>query len=395
MSCGLAVIETHPVQYHAPVYRALQQRHGIDVTVIYGSDFSVAGYRDTEFQTEFAWDTDLLSGYQSRFLSTVRNGGGRTSDAVSSHGVRHALRSIDPRAILLLGYSPSFYQWTWLQALREGRPLLFRGETSEAPQSNQAFRQRLRSGILRMLYRSCRKVLYIGENSRRHFAGYGCPPDKLVFSPYCVDISPFHVDEQSRNQSRQQMRSALGIGGDDTVLLFAGKLSHRKGPDLLVEAVKQLPAERRARTTILFLGSGELEQLLREAAAGIPAVKAHFAGFQNQKQLSPYYHASDLLVLPSRHSETWGLVVNEALHHGIPCLVSDAVGCWPDLIRPGETGEVFGAGSAAELSAGILRAVDLVDRSEIRRQCRERVSGYTIEHAADGIAAAYRAAVGD
>jgi hypothetical protein len=50
----LAVIETHPVQYHAPVYRALQQSFGVPVTAIYGSDFSVAGYRDKEFGTSFA-----------------------------------------------------------------------------------------------------------------------------------------------------------------------------------------------------------------------------------------------------------------------------------------------------------------------------------------------------
>ena len=65
----LAVVETHPVQYHAPVYRAVQQQFGIPVTAIYGSDFSVAGYRDAEFGATFAWDTDLLSGYTSIFLT--------------------------------------------------------------------------------------------------------------------------------------------------------------------------------------------------------------------------------------------------------------------------------------------------------------------------------------
>ncbi len=48
-SAPLAVIETHPIQYHAPVYRHLQTSLGISVTAIYASDFSVAGYRDHEF----------------------------------------------------------------------------------------------------------------------------------------------------------------------------------------------------------------------------------------------------------------------------------------------------------------------------------------------------------
>src|SRR5438445_5111187 len=71
---GLAIIETHPVQYHAPVYRAVQ-RLGVPITVVYGSDFSVAGYRDREFGARFAWDTDLLSGYSARFLTQVATGG--------------------------------------------------------------------------------------------------------------------------------------------------------------------------------------------------------------------------------------------------------------------------------------------------------------------------------
>ena len=51
----LAVIETHPIQYHAPLYRLLEQRFGVPVTAIYASDFSVRGYRDAEFGATFAW----------------------------------------------------------------------------------------------------------------------------------------------------------------------------------------------------------------------------------------------------------------------------------------------------------------------------------------------------
>ena len=77
----LCVIETHPIQYHAPVWREVQQAHGIPVTAIYGSDFSVAGYRDREFNTTFQWDTDLLSGYTPMFLSRANVGGARNDIA--------------------------------------------------------------------------------------------------------------------------------------------------------------------------------------------------------------------------------------------------------------------------------------------------------------------------
>jgi glycosyltransferase involved in cell wall biosynthesis len=61
-------------------------------------------------------------------------------------------------------------------------------------------------------------------------------------------------------------------------------------------------------------------------------VKTHFVGFINQSKLPDYYLASDLVVLPSRRmGETWGLVVNEALHAGCAAVVSEAVGCNQDF----------------------------------------------------------------
>jgi glycosyltransferase involved in cell wall biosynthesis len=115
-------------------------------------------------------------------------------------------------------------------------------------------------------------------------------------------------------------------------------------------------------------------------------------GFQNQRRLSRYYHAADLLVLPS-HSETWGLVVNEALHHGVPVVVSDRVGCAPDLVENGQTGEVFASGSAAALTGSIVAGLRLCDAPGVRDRCRMRVSGYTIDRAAEGMAEAYWSAV--
>jgi hypothetical protein len=132
----LAVIETHPVQYHAPVYRALQTQFGVPVTAIYGSDFSVRRYRDAEFGASFAWDTDLLGGYAQRFLTHAPADSAPDVSAISARGVGDALRAIDPSAVLLVGYSPAFHRRAWYEAWRSGRPLLFRGETSDDAQSS-------------------------------------------------------------------------------------------------------------------------------------------------------------------------------------------------------------------------------------------------------------------
>ena len=390
---SLAIVETHPVQYHAPVYRELQKTWGIPVTAIYGSDFSVAGYRDREFGATFAWDTDLLSGYSSIFLDRVADGGAGSDAEVTTHGLREALRRAKPDAVMVLGYNPRFHRQAFFSARRLGCPILFRGETTDHAQSRGALKSWAREKALRWLYQRCAKLLYVGQRSLEHYRRYGCPADKLVFSPYCVDVTPFQYDEAARGRFRAATRSTLGVRGDKKVIVFSGKLSMRKGPDLLLRAIKQLPAETRDRMVVVFLGSGELQQALQALAKQSPAVSVHFLGFQNQTQLSPYYHAADLLALPSVVSETWGLVVNDALHHGLPCLVSTAVGCAPDLVESGVTGEVFATGSEASLADAVVKALPLTESNEVRVKCREKVGGYTIEKAAEGIARAYSAVV--
>jgi glycosyltransferase involved in cell wall biosynthesis len=385
----LAVISTHPIQYQAPVYRALQTQFGIPTTAIYGSDFSIIGYQDREFGAQFAWDTDLTSGYTSLFLSRVAEGGAMSSGEVSAAGMLAQLRQIRPDAILLSGYRFRFDLRAFWAARQIRVPLLFRAEATDHSQKRSWAKALVRDAGLRWFYRQFDAILYIGQRALMHYRRLGVPEDQLIFSPYCVDTQPFRLRESDRDDLRNLTRNRLNITADQIVLLMSGKLSLRKGPDYLIRAVKLLAGDLRQHITVVFLGDGEMRNALKELSETEPTVKTHFIGFQNQSQLSAYYHAADLLVMPSLFSETWGLVVNEALHHGLPCLVSDQVGCAPDLVEPGLTGDVFSAGSAEALAEAIQRGMALTGRPDIQDACRDKVSAYTIERAAAGVAAAY------
>lgn len=385
----LAVIETHPIQYRAPVYRALANQLQVPLTVIYGSDFSVTGYQDQEFGKTFSWDVDLLSGYASRFLSKVNHGGAQTFFNVSSQGLAANLQEIKPQALLITGYNHRLYRSAFYQAWRLGLPILFRAETTDTAIQRNFFRTLVRDIGLARFYRRCTQVLYIGENSKRHFQRFGLPESKMVFSPYCVDTQVFQLHEASRQALRQQVRRDLNIADNQVVLIFSGKLSYRKGVDLILAAIQRLPLETQAKLVVLFLGSGDLQPQLTSQAQAMVSTRVHFLDFQNQTALSPYYHGADLLILPSRYSETWGLVVNEALHHGLPCLVSDAVGCAPDLIKPGQTGNLFRAGSVDHLAEGIYQSLPLAHNPQVQHHCKQVVSHYSVDKAAEGIAQAY------
>jgi glycosyltransferase involved in cell wall biosynthesis len=122
----------------------------------------------------------------------------------------------------------------------------------------------------------------------------------------------------------------------------------------------------------LFVGAGELGDHLKVAChrvldvdGEIPAGEAiqpaqpgvTFTGFLNQTAISKAFCAADVLVLPST-SETWGLIVNEALASGLPAIVSDACGCAEDLILPLDAKLRVPMGSVEALARAILYAQD-------------------------------------
>ena len=384
----LTIIGTHPVQYQAPVYAAVERDHGIPVRSIYGSDYSVAGGFDEEFQTSGTWDNFALNPDTTTFLTSIR-----PESRGRNLGLGAALAKASPGAVLLTAYHPVFHLRAFFEAKRRRYPLLFRAETTDRAVRRSDLKNWIRDGLLRAFYRGCDRVLPIGSHSYEHYLRLGCPEPKLVMSPYCVDTRVFQHEESFRQELRQRMRRTLRISEDQIVLLFSGKLGLRKAPHLLIEAVRRMPKEKRARTVVVFLGSGPEQEALAAAAQREPKVEAHFAGFQNQSRISPYYHAADLFVLPS-NSETWGLVVNEALHHGLPSVVTDAVGCAADLVEPGVTGEIASTGDAGSLAAAIERAAPLMRDPAIREKCRSKIAAFTVERAAEGIAKAYWSVTG-
>ena len=132
-----------------------------------------------------------------------------------------------------------------------------------------------------------------------------------------------------------------------------------------------------------MVGDGPLrarcEELARERRVPI-----RFTGFLNQSQIIKAYVVSDALVLPS--GETWGLVVNEAMACARPCIVSDQVGCGPDLVIPQKTGAVFPLGDVDALANSILQLAGNPERMiSMGIDARSRLMSYSVERAVDGI----------
>ena len=357
----VAVLNTHPIQYFAPMYAYMTTRMpDIELTVLYCSDFSLRGAVDEGFAKPVTWDIDLLSGYQYLYLgeaATRRTPGGFWSMIVPELW-RH-IRSGGYDALWLHGYGYAACWVAMLAAKSIGLPVMLRGETHLAL-SRPSWRRFIRDTVLRRLFRSLDGLLAIGTRNREYYQAAGVPNDKIHMVPYAVDNERFEAAVSAVATRRQEYRSTMGFPEGVPVVLYASKLIERKHPHTLMYAIAKLQATGR-RVALYVVGSGPMEPRLRALQVELNLDDTHFAGFLNQSELPMAYAAADIFVLASE-SEPWGLVVNEVMCAGLPVITSPEMGCSEDLVVDGANGFQLPPGNVDQLAAAIDAMIDNPDR---------------------------------
>lgn len=382
----LAVVVSHPIQYYAPWFRWLAD-HGWTLRVFYLWDFGVAERQDRGFGRAVVWDVDLLSGYEHEFVPNVsREPGTHHLRGLKNPSLLSRLHDWQPDAVLVFGYK----YITHLRLIFGGRlPLVFRGDSHLLDAPAQPL---LKRWFLRAVYSRFAAVTYVGEANRDYFRAFGVPDTRLFHAPHCVNAAHFTADATTRARAAA-LKAELDLG-NRRVVLFAGKLIAKKQPRELLAAFLEIDAPD---TALVFVGDGELLPALRELAATRPDKAVRFLPFANQSEMPARYLLADVFALPSRGpEETWGLAVNEAMHLGVPCLVSDRVGCQRDLVSDGETGWVFAATSTDGLRDALRRALadTARDADGFRQRVLARIAGYTYAAAAEGLERALLHATG-
>jgi glycosyltransferase involved in cell wall biosynthesis len=341
----LAIVASHPVQYCAPLFRALAGH--LDLTVFYAHRASPSDQARAGFGIGFDWDLDLLSGYAHEFLENVapRPGLDRFL-GVDTPQIAMRLRAGSFDAVLLMGWHlKCFHQALWA-AKRLHLPVLVRGD-SHLDTPRAAWKRWAKAIAYPIFLRRFDAALVVGTRNRAYWRHYGYPKARMFDAPHCVDNDWFAA--RATPAARSELRARLDVAPSAKLALFAGKLVSFKRPLDLVEATAQVRAAGEG-VEIVVAGAGPLEPDLRARAASLK-IPLHVLGFCNQTEMPAAYAAADLLVLPSDGRETWGLVVNEALACGCPILISDAVGCAPDRAAQLGDGAVFPMGDVRALAA--------------------------------------------
>jgi glycosyltransferase involved in cell wall biosynthesis len=382
----IAVLNSHPIQYFAPLYAYLNRAPELEVTALYLSDFSISGGKDAGFGQNVKWDLDLLAGYPSILLGErahIREPRGFWS--LIAPQVCKELQSGRYDVLWLHGHNYAANLLALIAAKTAGLTVMMRSET-HLGLPRYGMKRALRFPLMRALYSLCDRVLAIGSANAAFYQAMGVPDRKIFIVPYSVDNDRFM--KVLSGEQRMEIRKRYKIPTDRPSVLSAAKLTPRKRPQDLLEAARRLRTQTDRPFTLVMAGSGELDGSLRQFCTEHALDHVVFTGFVNQSELPALYAASDVFVLPAQH-EPWGLAVNEAMCASLPIVVSREVGCVADLVQDGINGYTPAAGDIAALAGALRRLIE--DEALRRRQGKAslaRISQWGYRQCLDGIRSA-------
>jgi glycosyltransferase involved in cell wall biosynthesis len=168
-------------------------------------------------------------------------------------------------------------------------------------------------------------IIATAEQEKSELLAGGIPAEKIVLRRNGVSVP-------ASLPARGAFRESLNIPADSRLILFLGRLSQKKSPDLLLQAFAQLPLSS-SLVHLAFVGpdeSGMLARLQQMAAQLNVSSRVHFSGPLSGVSKWSAYLDADIFVLPSQN-ENFGNTAAESVAAGTPVIVTDRCGIAPLL----------------------------------------------------------------
>jgi glycosyltransferase involved in cell wall biosynthesis len=381
----IAFVVSHPIQYLVPLYRRLAGRNDTEVKVFFTWHAGERAVDDPGFGQAIAWDIPLTEGYDFELAPNVASDPGTHKFlGLRNPTLLGRVTSWQPDVVHING-------WAWLSHLqllralkRRGVPTLFFGDSQLLDGYTNGPRWWIKSAVLRKIYSWPSACLFAGSANRGYFEIFGVPLQRLYPCPHAIDVGRFAVPAAQREEEAARWRSELGIAADRKVLLYAGKFESKKRPADLMRAFARLPDPS---LMLVMAGSGELQAEI-DAIAAVDPARFRVLPFQNQSRMPVVYRLGDIFVLPSAFGESWGLAVNEALACGRPVIVSDRVGCAPDVVDA-SCGRIFSWNDWTAFSKTVEAMFGDAKRlADMRRAAGERARAFDVSVSETALVAA-------
>jgi glycosyltransferase involved in cell wall biosynthesis len=360
--------------YRIPLFNALSQHPDVNLHVIF------LGETDPNLRQWQVYTQEIRFSFQ--VLLSWRRRIGRYN-ALLNLGIAKALRKSAPEVILCGGYS---YVASWQALLWAGRhhvPFLLWSESNlQDYRRSYAPTEFLKKQFLQR----CGGFVVPGRSALKYVRAHRAKENSIFVAPNAVDNELFARAAENARRNQSALRKELAL--PNRYFLFVGRLVREKGVFELLRAYANLSQQVRQEIGLVFVGDGDSRAQLEKTAVSISAGTIRFAGFAQRERLGAYYGLADALVLPT-YTDTWGMVVNEAMACGLPVILSRAAGCAADLVHENWNGLLVTPNDVSGLESAMKHLAEQSDLlATMGAHSAERICNYSPQTWSDAVARA-------
>jgi 1,2-diacylglycerol 3-alpha-glucosyltransferase len=357
--------------YRIPLFNSLAPQPGLELHVIFLSETDPSLRQWEIYRDEIKFSYQVLPSWRRRI--------GKYNLLVNRE-MTGALSVAAPQVIVCGGYS---YLASWqclLWSRRQRIPFLLWSESNERDSRRRA---PMVEFLKKKFLRRCTRFIVPGQSARAYLRAHGVDNENIFTAPNAVDNDLFSIAAARVRSQAEQLRQDLAL--PERYFLFVGRFVREKGVFDLLEAYAKLDAHLREQMGLVFVGDGPLRRALEEQAARISPGTIRFKGFVQRDNLAKYYGLAEALVLAT-HSDTWGLVVNEAMACGLAIILADVAGCAPDLIKAKWNGFLIQPKDISSLAAAMASLAAKPDLCKsMGTNSRQHIACFTAEVWADSM----------
>ncbi|KXB09552.1 hypothetical protein AKJ60_00055 [candidate division MSBL1 archaeon SCGC-AAA385M11] len=345
----LLIINTHPIHYHVPIYRTLNEYQDLSLDVVYLLNVYSAEYRDPDHHKgwQMEYDYGLCKGYNNWLIKNYALRPGFGFFGIINFGVFPLIIRQQYDAVLLFGYTHLTSWFVWLACLLSNTPVIFKGE-SDLRTKRPWYKKFIKELYVRLFFCKISLFSYSYKENAQYLKKYGAKDKQLVFTPCAVNNSYYQEKAQSINP--RDVLDKYKLPPNAAVFLFNGRLEERKRPEIALKAFKNVLRNTHQNIFFIFSGDGSQKEYLKKLSMDyLSEGKIIFTGFNQSEDICELYSITYGLVLPSAKDPS-PKVINEAMNFGIPVIVSDSVGTANDLVIHNYNGMIFDTDNVESLT---------------------------------------------
>ena len=285
-----------------------------------------------------------------------------------------SLENIRPDVVVASGYaSPMRAAARWARS--NHRACILMSMTTSLDHKRLGWKELIKKWLIRRYFDG---ALVGGSPQRDYLNSLGMSQDRIWERGNVVDND--HFDQKARLVRLIEQKERKRLGLPEQYLLFVGRFSPEKNLLRLLDAYSRYRDAHPQGWRLVMVGNGPQQEELRERASLSVRGSIHWVKYQQSDQLPSYYSLSSGLILPST-SESWGLVVNEAMACSLPVLVSIRCGCASDLVHQGKNGYTFDPYNISEMAErmSVLASLGEAQRANMGQSSKEIIASYTPE----------------